>query len=134
MGAPLGNTNGRSARIFRDSLNKVLRTYENDERKVKRGQAIDEINKKLVEMALDGTEFAIKEVANRTDGKPVQVQEIDVEITARSVVGIFRARLEDDSSVRTMLKAANAENLLPVLDQLIIEQPKALEHAEPEPV
>ncbi|KKL56224.1 hypothetical protein LCGC14_2247530, partial [marine sediment metagenome] len=94
----------------------------------KRGEALDAINKSMVEQSLDGIEWAIKEVANRTDGKPVQVQEIYQEITARSVVGIFRAKLEDDSQVRTALKAAGADNLLPVLDQLMIEHPLAIAH------
>ena len=131
MGAPLGNTNGRNARVFRDSLNKVLTTYESKERKVKRGQALHKINTALVEQALDGKEFAIKEVANRTDGKPVQVQEIYSEINASWVIATFRARLGDDERTREMLKAAKAENLLPVLEKLIIEQPKALEAPEP---
>ena len=126
MGAPLGNTNGRNARVFRDSLNKVLATYESDERKVKRGEALHKINTSLVEQALDGKEFAIKEVANRTDGKPIQVQEIYSEINASWVIATFRARLGNDEQTRELLKAAKADNLLPVLEQLIIEQPKAL--------
>ena len=128
MAAPLGNHNRRNGRMFQDSLRKVLAQYESEERSIERGQALDAINKQLVEMALEGIEFAIKEVANRTDGKPVQVQEIYAEVTARSVVGIFRAKLEDDSQVRKALKATGADNLLPVLDQLIIEQPLALTH------
>ncbi len=128
MAAPLGNHNRRNGRMFQDSLRKVLAQYESEERSIERGQALDAINKQLVEMALEGIEFAIKEVANRTDGKPVQVQEIYAEVTARSVVGIFRAKLEDDSQVRKALKATGADNLLPVLDQLMIEQPLMIEH------
>ena len=133
MGAPLGNQNGRNARVFRDSLNKVLTRYESEDRKIKRGEVLDAINTQLVELALDGKEWATKEVANRTDGKPVQVQEIYAEVTARSVVGIFRAKLEDDSQVRKALTAAGADNLLPVLDQLMIEQPLAHETTETTP-
>ena len=128
MGAPLGNQNGRNARIFRDSLHKVLTTYESKDRKIKRGEALDAINKEMVEQSLDGIEWAIKEVANRTDGKPVQVQEIYGEITARSVVAVFRGKLGDDGKVRVALIAAGADNLLPVLDQLMIEQPLMIEH------
>ncbi len=128
MGAPLGNRNAANSRMFRDSLGKVLSEYVNKERGIKRGQALYHINKQLVELALDGKEFAIKEVANRTDGKPIQVQEIYSEHTAKSVVGIFRAKLEDDSKVYEMLTVAGADNLLPVLAQLMIEQPLALTH------
>ena len=127
MGAPLGNTNGRNARIFRDSLHKVLTTYESEERNIKQGEALHEINVGLVEQALDGKEWATQMVANRTDGKPVQVQEIEVTHTARSVVIGFRSRL-DDISVRTMLQVAGANNLIPVLEQLILEDQRIIEH------
>lgn len=122
MGAPLGNANGRNARIFRDSLNKVLVTYENEERDVRRGQALDKINRGIVEEALDRKEWACQMIANRTDGKPVQVQEIAIGITARFVVEQYRAKLGNDDDVRAMLKTAGALNLLPVLEQLIREQ------------
>jgi len=121
MGAPLGNQNGRNHRIFRDSLRRILATYEDKENKIKRGQALDKINTGLVQAAINGDEWAVKEVANRTDGKPVQVQDIEVSVTAKSVVGVFIARLGADGT-REMLKASKAANLIPVLDQLLIEQ------------
>lgn len=134
MGAPLGNANGRNARIFRDSLNKILVTYKSDERNVKRGQALDMINIGIVEQALDGKEWACQMIANRTDGKPVQVQEIAIGITARFVVEQYRAELGNDDDVRIMLKTAGALNLLPVLEQLILEtirpEHETIEHAQ----
>ena len=133
MGAPLGNQNAANARMFRDSLGKMLNEYASKERGIKRGQALNHINKAMIELGLDGKEWAVKEIANRTDGKPVQVQEIRGEMTSRVLVGIYRARLEDDSKVHKMLTAAGADNLLPVLDQLMIEQPLAHETKENTP-
>ena len=123
----IGNQNARRGRDWRDALRAELATYEDKERKIKRGQAFRRIARTVVEAALDGQEFAIREIGNRTDGKPVQVQEIDVEINARFVIETYRARL-DDAGVRAMLEAAGAENLLPILDQLMIDKPKAIEH------
>ena len=127
-GAPLGNTNASRGREWADALRKARMQYEDLPNDIKRGTATYKIGIKVVEMALAGNMDAIREVGNRSDGKPVQVQEIYHETTARSVVAIYRAKFEDDSQVRKALKAAKADNLLPVLDQLIIEQPLALTH------
>jgi len=124
----LGNQNARRGRECRDALRRVLAQYKDKDAGIKMGQALYAIYKKLVGMALDGDEFAIREIGNRIDGKPVQVQEIYQEINASWVIATFRAKLGDDEKTRDMLKAAGAENLLPVLDQLIIEQPKVIEH------
>ena len=132
-GAPLGNTNASGGRECRDALRKVLAQYKDKDAGIKMGQALYTIYRKLVDMALDGDEFAIREIGNRIDGKPVQVQEIYQEINASWVIATFRAKLGDDGRTREMLKAAGAENLLPVLDQLILEQPKVITHETFEP-
>ena len=76
MAAPLGNNNAGNARMFRDSLRKTLAEYKDKDRGIKRGEALAHITRQLAEAAMDCKEWAIKEIANRTDGKPVQVQEI----------------------------------------------------------
>ena len=127
-GAPLGNTNASNARVCRDALRKVLAQYTNKDRKIEMGQAIYAIYEQLIELALDGGMDAIREIGNRMDGKPIQVQEIEVTHTARSVVGIFRAKLDDDTRLRKMLTVAGADNLIPVLEQLMIEDKRVIEH------
>ena len=131
--AMMGNQNARKGREWSDALRKARMQYEDLPAGIERGTATYHMGLKLCKMALDGNIDAMRELGNRSDGKPVQVQEIYAEVTARSVVGIFRAKLEDDSQVRTALKAAGADNLLPVLDQLMIEQPLAHETQENTP-
>lgn len=130
MGAPTGNTNAIKNKVWRDAIRRQVAQYEDKERDIKAGQVLNAMAKKLFDKGLEADEFAIREIGNRLDGKPVQVQEIEVDITARWVVGIYRARLDNDDTVREMLKAAGADNLLPVLEQLIIEQPKAITYEQ----
>ncbi len=73
-GAPLGNNNAGKARLWRQALDKVLREHQSG--KGSRGeqyQALQEIGKKLVEMAIEGDMQAIKEIGDRIDGKVAQV-------------------------------------------------------------
>ena len=70
MSAPVGNQNARRAKELRDALNYALNNFENSA--IKKGQALREIGRKLVEMALDGNLGAIKEIGDRLDGKPAQ--------------------------------------------------------------
>ena len=127
-GAPLGNTNASRGREWADALRKARMQFEDLPAGIERGTATYHMGRKLVQMALDGNMDAMRELGNRSDGKPVQVQEIYQEITALSVVGIFRAKLADDSKVSEMLTAAGADNLLPVLAQLMREQPLVIAH------
>ena len=63
-----GNPGGRPKdRPFRESLRKQLHDIDpKDPDKLKK---IDQIAKKCIDMALDGNMQAIKEIADRTDGK-----------------------------------------------------------------
>ena len=124
----IGNQNARRGREWRDALRKAWMQYEDTDAGIKRGQALYRVGCKVVEMALAGEMDAIRELGNRADGKPVQVQEIEVAITARLVVESYRARLADDTSVREMLTAAGANNLIPVLEQLMLEDNRIIEH------
>ncbi len=68
MAAPKGNKNAiRKNREYRNALLRSLKQYE--AKGVPRGQALQAITDKLVELAIEGNAWAIKEVAERVDGK-----------------------------------------------------------------
>ena len=70
-GAPTGNQNAAKAKLFYDGLRRAL---------ARSGTTVDgglsKVCDKLVEAALDGQQWAIKEVADRFDGKPAQSLDI----------------------------------------------------------
>ena len=68
VGAPEGNDNARKGKMFYDQLRKIL--VQNDQRKLRN------ISDKLVEAAEKGEAWAIKEIMDRMDGKPVAIQEV----------------------------------------------------------
>lgn len=72
MSAPKGNSNAAKGKIFFDALHKAIKTYENKKRKVKRGEALDRIARKLIEETLDGSGWAMQELINRLDGRAHQ--------------------------------------------------------------
>ena len=130
----IGNTNASRGREWRDALRKAWTQFEDKGQDIKRGEALYKIGRVVVKMALAGDMDAIREIGNRADGKAVQVQEIAVDINARFVVEQYRAKLGNDDDVRIMLKTAGALNLIPVLEQLILEQIRpeheTIEHAQ----
>jgi len=67
-GAPIGNDNAKKGKMFYDQLRKVL--VQNDQFKLRK------ISDQLVDMAIKGEAWAIKEVMDRMDGKPVATQEL----------------------------------------------------------
>jgi hypothetical protein len=67
-GAPVGNDNAKKGKMFYDQLRKVL--VQNDQFKLRK------ISDQLVDMAIKGEAWAIKEVMDRMDGKPVAIQEL----------------------------------------------------------
>ena len=68
VGAPEGNDNAKKGKMFYDQLRKIL--VQNDHFKLRK------ISEKLAEAAEKGEAWAIKEVMDRMDGKPVAIQEI----------------------------------------------------------
>ena len=66
-GAPIGNQNAAKAKRFYDGLSRAL---------ARKGKTVDGgLNKvcdQLVEAAVNGEQWAIKEVADRIDGRPAQ--------------------------------------------------------------
>jgi hypothetical protein len=86
-----GNANsGRKAeKPFRDALRMQLKEAGDDHK------ALRMIAAKLIDMAASGDMQAIKELADRTDGK--SVQQVDAEVTVRSIEDLIE-QLDTDAS------------------------------------
>jgi glycerol-3-phosphate cytidylyltransferase-like family protein len=67
-GAPEGNDNARKGKLFYDQLRRVL--VQNDSLKLR------QVSEKLVDAAIEGEPWAVKEIMDRMDGKAVAIQEI----------------------------------------------------------
>jgi len=67
-GAPEGNDNAKKGKMFYDQLRRIL--VQNDQLKLRK------ISEKLAEAAEKGEAWAIKEIMDRMDGKPVAIQEV----------------------------------------------------------
>jgi glycerol-3-phosphate cytidylyltransferase-like family protein len=68
VGAPEGNDNARKGKLFYDQLRRVL--VQNDSLKLR------QVSEKLVDAAIEGEPWAVKEVIDRMDGKAIAIQEI----------------------------------------------------------
>jgi glycerol-3-phosphate cytidylyltransferase-like family protein len=68
VGAPVGNDNAKKGKLFYDQLRRVL--VQNDSLKLR------QVSEKLVDAAIEGEPWAVKEVIDRMDGKAVAIQEI----------------------------------------------------------
>jgi len=68
VGAPVGNDNAKKGKLFYDQLRKVL--VQNDSLKLR------QVSEKLVDAAIEGEPWAVKEIMDRMDGKAVAIQEI----------------------------------------------------------
>jgi hypothetical protein len=68
VGAPVGNTNSKRGKLFHGELHKALI----QEDRIKLRQIAD----KLVEKAINGEPWAVKEIMDRVDGKSVQTTEV----------------------------------------------------------
>ena len=73
VGGQLGNTNGSHDKPWQRALDKQLKDYKPGvDSTVEQYWALQEIAKKVIDMALDGEMAAIKEIGDRSDGKAVQ--------------------------------------------------------------
>jgi len=73
-GAPLGNNNASKGRPFLDQLRKIIAADDLDPKvKVKR---LRQAAEQLLSQAARGEEWAIKELANRLDGRAIQGVEV----------------------------------------------------------
>ena len=67
-GAPIGNQNGKKGKLFFDALRVAL--VQEDRKKLRK------ITEKLIEAAENGDAWAVKEIMDRMDGKPVNTTEL----------------------------------------------------------
>lgn len=70
-GGQLGNKSGRKGMLFRDALHKAIKRHPANETKQK--TVLVKLCTKLLDEGLSGNLTAIKETADRLDGKPAQV-------------------------------------------------------------
>ena len=68
MGAPVGNENAKKGKDYRLALRRALARKSGSTA----SEGLKEIAGKLVEAAYAGEAWAIKEVADRVDGRPAQ--------------------------------------------------------------
>lgn len=75
MAAPIGNKNAvgqqDAERPFRDALNRAI--------KQENGKRVRQAAEKLLDLAADGEAWAIRELADRIDGKAMQAVEAKVD-------------------------------------------------------
>lgn len=64
MAAPIGNRNAQKGKVFFDALRKAM--AEDDHLRVRKAA------NKLLDLAAEGEQWAIKELADRLDGKATQ--------------------------------------------------------------
>ena len=105
MGAPLGNKNGQIKGQWAGALRRALKTYEDKgktnaegketRKRVNRGEALQRVAYKVIDLALDGRQDAVKELGERLDGKATIAIDVteDVQITSieRRVIVIEQA-------------------------------------------
>ena len=72
MAAPLGNQNGKKARIWAESLKRALARYTGDSVEAGLDRIADRVVKSAIEDPMEEAKDAINEIANRCDGKPAQ--------------------------------------------------------------
>ena len=66
-GAPEGNINATKGMEYRQALRRAMA-----HRSGTTSKALEELAEKCIEAAMDGEQWAIKEIADRFDGKPAQ--------------------------------------------------------------
>lgn len=74
VGAPEGNNNGGKSRPFYNQLRKILAQEETT--LAEKNRSLYKIGQQLIKQAAAGEEWAIKEFANRMDGKAIQGVEL----------------------------------------------------------
>ena len=67
-GAPAGNSNARNPKKFQEALRRALARRANGDLNA----GLDTVAMKLVDAASEGEQWAVKEIADRLDGKPAQ--------------------------------------------------------------
>jgi hypothetical protein len=82
VGAPIGNKNAigqqDTERPFREALNRAIKQDD--------GKRIRSAAEKLLDLAADGEQWAVKELADRVDGKASQQVNLDANVKASVVI------------------------------------------------
>lgn len=98
-GGQPGNSNAAKGREFRDALRYCLANYDVEKASVPRTEAIYKVAAALITNALTGDNAAIREIADRIDGKPVQEshssQDVNLNVTEHITVQEARDRLAE---------------------------------------
>lgn len=81
MGAPVGNQNGKKAKVWEQAIKRALARYAGST--VDAG--LDSLAEKLIAAAAAGDPWALKEIGDRMDGKSVQQVEMDGELRTRDI-------------------------------------------------
>lgn len=84
-GAQLGNDNATKGKEFRQALKRVLARRTNKD--VSAG--LDQVAEQLVTAAFAGEQWAVREIADRFDGKPAQTHGGDDELPPINVKGVL---------------------------------------------
>lgn len=118
-----GNPGGRSKdRAWRDALRlAVNRLTEDGEQKL-----LNVIAEKLVALALEGNLAAIREIADRLDGKPIQAVSLDADIE----VGNLESLSEDELNRRIAERLADPRIQTALLGIMDPENPLAARWAK----
>jgi len=80
MAAPIGNRNAHKGKIFFDALRRAM--AGDDHRRLRRAA------ERLLDLAAEGEPWAIKELADRLDGRPAQETFFDSNADAASLTEI----------------------------------------------
>ena len=92
VGAPLGNKNGTKNKPFLDAMRRAL---------AQNPQKIAKIVDKVLDQAEAGEAWAVKEVADRLDGKAIAIQEIQGPNGAELKTGVVITFVEPDGTITT---------------------------------
>jgi hypothetical protein len=113
LGAPLGNSNFKGEKIWRDAVMRaVKRSAEGDDK-----QHLERLADMLVAKALQGDISALKEIGDRIDGRPAQaidatVNQVDPAAEARSKEIMHRLIARFDEVVAIRRAEARAAGLI----------------------
>ena len=96
-GAPFGNQNAKKPKEWQAALKYALKKYERGS--VKQGLALREIAMGVVERALAGDEFSIKEIGNRLDGKPATAAQVALDLEELVAKALIQALSPKDDEL-----------------------------------
>jgi hypothetical protein len=130
-GAPAGNVNAHKGRRFRAMLDKALRADP---------KQLERLAKKLLSLAEAGEGWALKEVADRLDGKPVAQVDLDVSVDRSIAEQLAEANRRVNKGLRqvrtvdgeTILVESDGRAVTPEFAQRLLERLE--QHRNPEKV